>query len=114
MNKKKPTTEEIIRILPKADEGQTVEEDGWKAGPKFVQRIRRLGGVGIRVRGPRRGRSTASPTRAMPLNEVWNWDFVHDRTDNGVPLKMLMVEVTGTGPIEKLVWAPTKDPENER
>jgi hypothetical protein len=25
----------------------------------------------------------------MPLNEVWNWDFVHDRTDNGVPLKML-------------------------
>jgi len=89
MNKKKPTTEEIIRILPKADEGQTVEEDGWKAGPKFVQRIRRLEGFGIRVRGPRRGRSTASPTRAMPLNEVWNWDFVHDRTDNGVPLKML-------------------------
>ena len=44
MNKKKPSTEEIIRILPKADEGQTVEEDGWKAGRKFVQRIRRLGG----------------------------------------------------------------------
>jgi hypothetical protein len=31
----------------------------------------------------------ASPTRAMRLNEVWSWDFVHDRTDNGVPLKML-------------------------
>jgi transposase InsO family protein len=25
----------------------------------------------------------------MRLNEVWSWDFVHDRTDNGVPLKML-------------------------
>ena len=66
--------------------------EGWKAGRKFVQRIRRLEGLGIRGRGPRqrrRGRSTASPTRAMRLNEVWSWDFVHDRTDNGVPLKML-------------------------
>jgi hypothetical protein len=25
----------------------------------------------------------------MRLNEVWSWDFVHDRTDNGVLLKML-------------------------
>ncbi len=66
--------------------------EGWKAGRKFVQRIRRLEGLGIKGRGPRqrrRGRSTASPTRAMRLNEVWSWDFVHDRTDNGVPLKML-------------------------
>ena len=66
--------------------------EGWKAGRKFVQSIRRLEGLGIRGRGPRqrrRGRSTASPTRAMRLNEVWSWDFVHDRTDNGVPLKML-------------------------
>ena len=69
---------------------------------------------------------------------------MHDRTDNGGSLKMLtlidefsrqclkievgrklkskdvldalaeVVEVTRTGPIEKLVWAPTKDPENER
>ena len=49
-------------------------------------------GLGVRGRGPRRrrrGHSTASPTRAGVLNEVWSWDFVHDRTDNGVPLKML-------------------------
>ena len=25
----------------------------------------------------------------MGLNEVWSWDFVHDRTDNGSSLKML-------------------------
>ena len=25
----------------------------------------------------------------MRLNEVWSWDFVHDRTDNGASLKML-------------------------
>ena len=57
-----------------------------------MQRIRRMEGLGVRGRGPRRrrrGHSTASPTRAGVLNEVWSWDFVHDRTDNGVALKML-------------------------
>ncbi len=66
--------------------------EGWKAGRKFVQRIRRLEGLGIKGRGPRRrrrGHSTGSPTRAGLLNEVWSWDFVHDRTDNGGSLKML-------------------------
>ncbi|NNF07897.1 MAG: IS3 family transposase [Candidatus Eisenbacteria bacterium] len=66
--------------------------EGWKAGRKFVQRIRRLEGLGIKGRGPRRrrrGHSTATPTRATQLNEVWSWDFVHDRTDNGASLKML-------------------------
>ncbi|NNC88116.1 MAG: IS3 family transposase [Akkermansiaceae bacterium] len=49
--------------------------EGWKAGRKFVQRIRRLEGLGIRGRGPRRrrrGRSTAFPTRATKINEVWS------------------------------------------
>ena len=66
--------------------------EGWKAGRKFVQRIRRLEGLGIKGRGPRRrrrGHSTALPTRASRLNEVWSWDFVHGRTDNGAGLKML-------------------------
>lgn len=66
--------------------------EGWKAGRKFVQRIRRMEGLGIKGRGPRRrrrGHSTALPSRATRLNEVWSWDFVHDRTDNGAGLKML-------------------------
>ena len=66
--------------------------EGWKAGRKFVQRIRRQEGLGVKGRGPRRrrrGHSTALPTRATRLNEVWSWDFVHDRTDNGSSLKML-------------------------
>lgn len=49
--------------------------EGWQAGRKFVQRIRRLEGLGIRGRGPRRrrrGRSTAFPTRATKINEVWS------------------------------------------
>lgn len=66
--------------------------EGWKASRKFVQRIRRLEGLGVSGKGPRRrwqGTSTALPVRAKKLNEVWSWDFVHDRTENGAPLKML-------------------------
>ena len=68
--------------------------EGWKAGRKFVQRIRWLEGLGVKGRGPRRrrrGASTAQPTRAGELNEVWSWDFIHDRTDNGAPLKILTI-----------------------
>ena len=66
--------------------------EGWKASRKFVQRIRRLEGLGVRGKRPRQrrqGTSTAPPTKARELNEVWSWDFVHDRTDNGAALKML-------------------------
>jgi putative transposase len=66
--------------------------EGWKASRKFVQRIRRLEGLGVKGKAQRRrrgGTSTALPTRASELNEVWSWDFVHDRTDNGASLKML-------------------------
>jgi transposase InsO family protein len=66
--------------------------EGWKASRKFVQKIRRLEGLGVKGKAPRRrrrGASTAVPTRAAALNEVWSWDFVHDRTDNGAALKML-------------------------
>ena len=66
--------------------------EGWKASRKFVQRIRRLEGLGVRPKPPRQrrtGTSTATPTRASKLNEVWSWDFVHDRTDDGASLKMM-------------------------
>ena len=66
--------------------------EGWKAGRKFVQRVRRLEGLGVSRKKPKRrrcGKSTAPPTKVSRPNEVWSWDFVHDRTENGVPLKML-------------------------
>lgn len=66
--------------------------EGWKASRKFVQRIRRVEGLGVTGKAPRRrrrGTSTAAPTQASEPNEVWSWDFVHDRTENGAPLKML-------------------------
>jgi putative transposase len=67
--------------------------EGWKAGKKLVQRIRRECGLRVKrwlPRPRRRGRSTGTiPTRAERLNHVWSWDFVADRTDNGGRLRIL-------------------------
>jgi putative transposase len=74
---------------------RTLREQGWNVGKKLVQRIRRESGLrvkrGIRKRR-RRGRSTGViPTRATGLNQVWSWDFIADRTDNGGKLRILSV-----------------------
>ena len=69
-----------------------LDSEGWKVSRKFVQRIRKFEGLGVKGKRPkqrRQGHSTAAPTRATQLNEVWCWDFVHDRTDDGASLKML-------------------------
>jgi hypothetical protein len=67
--------------------------EGWQAGKKLVQRIRRECGLRVKrwlPRPRRRGRSTGTiPTRAERLNQVWSWDFVADRTDNGGRLRIL-------------------------
>ena len=67
--------------------------EGWQVGKKLVQRLRRDSGLRVkrwRPRRRRRGRSTGIiPTRAERLNQVWSWDFVADRTDNGGRLRIL-------------------------
>ncbi|MDC0304875.1 integrase core domain-containing protein [bacterium] len=62
---------------------------GWKVGRKLVQQVRRLEVKGKKPRRRRGGTSTALPTKAGSANEVWSWDFVHTRAENGVPLKLL-------------------------
>ncbi len=66
--------------------------EGWPVSRKFVQKVRRFEGLGVRPSGKRRrrqGQSTATPTRAVQPNHVWSWDFVADRTDRGGPLRLL-------------------------
>jgi hypothetical protein len=63
--------------------------EGWTVGKKQVLRL-----VGLKVRPPkkrvrRRGTSTGWLERATHRYQVWSWDFIHDRTDNGGTLKML-------------------------
>jgi len=66
---------------------------GWTVSRKLVQRIRRAEGLGVKPPRPRRRRQGAStgrhPTRAARPNEVWSWDFVASRTDQGAPLRIL-------------------------
>ena len=57
-----------------------------------MQALRRVEGLQVKrpkKRRPRQGISTGLPTKAKGCNHVWSWDFVHDRTDNGGPLKMM-------------------------
>ena len=72
-----------------------LRNEGWNAGRKLVQRIRRECGLRVKrwMRRPRRrGQSTGTiPTRAERPNHVWSWDFVADRTDNGGKLRILSV-----------------------
>lgn len=74
---------------------RTLREQGWNVGKKLVQRIRRESGLRVkrgRKKVRRRGRSTGIiPTRALGLNQVWSWDFIADRTDNGGKLRILSV-----------------------
>ncbi len=51
--------------------------------------FRRTVGKAPEKRRPRQGVSTGPPTKAPSRNHVWSWDFFHDRTDHGGPLKMV-------------------------
>ena len=72
-----------------------LRREGWQAGRKLVQRIRREHGLRVQrwtKRPRRRGRSTGTiPTKAQAVNQVWTWDFISDRTDNGGKLRILSV-----------------------
>ena len=72
-----------------------LRREGWQAGRKLVQRIRREHGLRVPrwTKRPRRqGKSTGTiPTRAQEINHVWSWDFISDRTDNGGKLRILSI-----------------------
>ena len=68
--------------------------EGWRVNRKRVQRVRRREELQVvkKVRKTKRkpaGRSER--VRAQKPNQVWSYDFVHDRLENGAGLKMLTV-----------------------
>lgn len=70
--------------------------DGWRVNRKRVYRAWRR--LGLRVpKTPRKKRrlgsseNACSRRRAAGKDHVWCWDFVHDRTADGRPLKWLSV-----------------------
>jgi len=71
-----------------------LRQEGWVAGKRQVQRLRRLEGLRVpptKRKYARRGRSTGLPTKATHRGHVWTWDFIADATVRGGALRMLTV-----------------------
>ena len=67
---------------------------GWRVNRKRVERIWKQEGLKVPKKQPKRGRlwlNDGSCIRLRPQHKdhVWSYDFVHDRTHNGRPLKIL-------------------------
>ena len=67
---------------------------GVKIGRGQVQRVRRQEGLQVRKKQRkmrRLGISTAERQRADRAGQVWSWDILQDRTENGSAFKMLTI-----------------------
>jgi transposase InsO family protein len=67
---------------------------GWRVNHKRVERIWKREGLKVPKKQPKRSRlwlGDGSCVRLRPKHKdhVWSYDFVHDRTHNGRPLKIL-------------------------
>ena len=68
--------------------------DGWKVNPKRVYRLWRREGLKVARKRRKKRRLGHSENgcvrrRAEGKNDVWAWDFIHDRDEWGRPLKWL-------------------------
>jgi putative transposase len=73
-----------------------LKREGWPVNHKRVERIWRREGLKVPKKQPRRGRlwlNDGSCLRLRPerKDHVWSYDFVFDRTHDGLPLRMLTV-----------------------
>ena len=72
---------------------------GWQLNDKRVFRLWRLNGLSLPPYRPRRkirsGDKLEGPARHR--NDVWAWDFVHDRYGDAEPLRCLTVKDEATG-----------------
>jgi len=73
-----------------------LRQEGWHVNPKRIYRLWRREGLKVpkKTRKKRRlGHSGNSCVRrrAEHKDHVWCWDFIHDRTANGQPLKWLAI-----------------------
>lgn len=71
-------------------------QEGWEASRSRVERLWKQEGLRVPARQPKRGRlwlADGSCVRLRPAyrHHVWSWDFVMDRTEDGRPLKLMVV-----------------------
>lgn len=72
---------------------------GWIINDKRVYRLWRLNGLCLPPYRPRRKISSGAKLAGLALrrNDVWAWDFVHDRYHDAEPLRCLTVKDEATG-----------------
>jgi putative transposase len=73
-----------------------LRNDGWLVNHKRVERIWKREGLKVPQKQPKRGRlwlNDGSIVRLKPefTKHVWSYDFMHERTYNGVPFRILNV-----------------------
>jgi transposase InsO family protein len=73
-----------------------LRNDGWSVNHKRVERIWRQEGLKVPAKQPKRSRlwlNDGSIVRLRPEfpKHVWSYDFIQDRTHNGVPFRILNV-----------------------
>ena len=73
-----------------------LQNEGWSVNHKRVERIWRQEGLKVPAKQPKRGQlwlNDGSIVRLKPAfpKHVWSYDFMHDRTHNGVPFRILNV-----------------------
>ena len=70
--------------------------EGWEVNRKRVHRLWRREGLKVPQKQRKKRRLGTSENgcarkRAERVNQVWAWDFIHDRTADGRPLKWLSI-----------------------
>jgi putative transposase len=71
--------------------------DGWQIGRDRVYRLWRDHGYGVRRKPVKKRRLGVSENgimrrKAESINDVWCWDFIHDRDERGRVLRWLVIE----------------------
>ena len=101
-----------------------LRREGWRVNHKRVERIWKREGLKVPKKQPRRGRlwlNDGSCVRLRPerRDHVWAYDFVHARTHDGRPLRLLVIvdehtreclsidvarRITSDDVLERLAW----------
>ena len=95
-----------LRIVARADPawgyrlaGGYLRLRGWSINDKRVYRLWKLNGLCLPPYRPSRKIRTGTKLQGLALrrNDVWAWDFVHDRYHDNEPLRCLTVKDEATG-----------------
>ena len=73
-----------------------LRREGWHVNPKRIERLWRREGLRVPQRQPKRGRlwltdGSCLRRRAEHKDHVWSYDFVLERTQDGRPVRTLVV-----------------------